>query len=252
MRLLGLDLETTGLDFDKDKIIEIGYVVKDWGNPRPLHIGCDYVTGKMPIGSYTGHGITQEILDLAGIFLSKAVSKLEATIDLFRPDYIVAHNGEAFDKPFLMGKLVLEEVPSLRAIPWLDTKEDVPYPEHFVSRRLGHLAMEYEFLNPFPHAALFDVMTMFKVLEKQDLSKVIERSKSPSVVLRAMVSFQDKDQAKQRRYNWEKVGDKVYPKCWVKKVKECDLTSWTKLAGNNLVDPELGFPVIILDGVKDT
>ena len=74
-----------------------------------------------------------------------------------------------------------------------------------------------------PHAALFDVMTMLKVLECFDVEAVAMRAVIPWVVVAAQVDFDNKDKAKARRYSWEALGDKRFPRQWVKRVKECDV-----------------------------
>ena len=67
-------------------------------------------------------------------------------------------------------------------------------------------------------------MTMLKVLEQYDIDKVIARAKEPWAIIRAMVSYDDRDKAKAVRFNWEDCGHSIkFPKCWVKKVKVSDI-----------------------------
>jgi hypothetical protein len=93
-----------------------------------------------------------------------------------------------------------------------------------------YVAAYFGFLNPFPHAALFDAMTTLKVLEQFDVAQVAARAAQPWVVLRAMVDYDNREQAKARRYYWETLGDKKYPRAWVKKVKESDVEKETAAA----------------------
>jgi DNA polymerase-3 subunit epsilon len=227
MRLLAIDLETTGLDFEKDHIIEIAYVLKDTSFERPLQMETlliwesYYPPLSKEITKITG--ITQAMLEQFGMSLERALSIVSGALRK-EVEFIVAHNGEGFDKPFLLKKLKDRDLMRFKLfydLPWIDTAADVEYPCD--TRRLGYLAAEHGFLNPFPHHALFDVVTMLKVLEKYDLEKVIERSKSPWATLRALVDYDNRDLAKRRRFNWQVCGDKMYPSCWVKRVKECDI-----------------------------
>jgi hypothetical protein len=67
---------------------------------------------------------------------------------------------------------------------------------------------------------------MLKVLDQQpDIHAVIARAMSPWVVARALVSFEEKDLAKARRYMWENIGTEKYPKQWGKKIKQMDFAS---------------------------
>ena len=86
--------------------------------------------------------------------------------------------------------------------------------------KLKYMAADFGFINPFPHRAQYDVLTMLKVLSHFDIYKVLELSKVPMIVISARVDYDDKQKAKDRKYSWEKVGDKTYPKRWVKMIRE--------------------------------
>lgn len=231
MRLLGIDIETTGLDVEGDEITELGWVLVDTVTKKPL-LTESYMLQVAPeteipelITELTG--ITKEMLDEFGDPPAEVFDRLLQVIKKHEVDYIVAHNGNAFDKPFLYNRMR-----DWGFIPpehqWLDTKEDIVYPRTIRNRSLVGLCAEHGFVNPFPHAALFDVMSMMKLLSEYNVDTVIERANTPWVVVRAMVSFENKDKAKDKQFFWEKIGDKTYPKCWVKKVKEDELEALEK------------------------
>lgn len=220
MKLLGIDLETTGLDTENDHITEIGYVLIDTEIKKPLicrsHlIRLDGVVVPDLITEITS--ITTDMLVGYGETPSKVLIDLDLRMN--EADYIVAHNGNAFDKPFLYrwAKSFSIKLPDK---PWLDTYEDVPYPKHYRYRNLTYLAAEHGFINPFPHAALFDTMAMMKILSHYEIKDVIARHKTPWVVLRAMVDYDRREDAKKQGYQWQNVGNKTYTKCWVKRVKQ--------------------------------
>src|SRR5208282_4762391 len=79
-------------------------------------------------------------------------------------------------------------------------KADLEVPERN-STRLTYMAADHAFLNPFPHRAMFDVMTMLKILDNYDIGKVMELAKSPTVTVKAIVSFDQKDLARNRGYH---------------------------------------------------
>jgi DNA polymerase-3 subunit epsilon len=226
MRLLGLDFETNGLNTSEDRVTEIGAVLWDVPTKTPLLMEGIYLYddtyAPQPDDIVRLTGITDATLQEFGVHPRVGFARLEEICASFKPSYIVAHNGENFDRPFLkreLGRLDLL-APTLADLPWIDTRADIPFDIEPDSRRLKHLALDQGFINPFAHRAVFDVLTMLRVLAGHDIAKVIEYQKIPFVVCRAMVSFNEKELAKAQRYSWEKIGEKVYPKMWVKRVKE--------------------------------
>lgn len=55
----------------------------------------------------------------------------------------------------------------------VDTRTDLPVP---LAGKLKYLACERGFINPFPHRALFDVMTMLRILSEYDIERMAERA----------------------------------------------------------------------------
>jgi DNA polymerase-3 subunit epsilon len=232
MYLLGIDFETTGLDVKEARIIEFGLVLWDWKNQTPKTILGGLVWEK------TREPLTEEIKTLTG--LNDEMFKTEHT---FSPescigsvlklsencDFLIGHNANNFDKPLLEQECIRvnKKMPEK---PWLDTREDVQYPEHIQSRKLVHLAAEHGFVNPFSHRAVFDVLTMFKVLQNYDLDEIIRLSKEPTLTVVAQVNFNNKDAAKARKYAWD--GENKY---WYKKIKESLLEKEIKEANFKVV-----------------
>lgn len=241
MRLLGLDFETTGLDHQNDRVTELGVCLWDVELKRPLAtVGVFMHEENFPklspkIVELTG--LTDEILAEFGTCPKKNFEWLERFCKQHKIDYIVAHNGENFDKPFLLAELDRHGVDAtcLRSLPWIDTRTDIPFPTEPDSRRLRHLALDCGFINPFEHRAVFDVLTMLKVLSHYPLEDVLAYQKLPFVTARAVVPAPWEDEgkgiawAKAQRFSWEKAGDKNYPKCWVKRVKSNQLDDLKKL-----------------------
>lgn len=247
MRVLGLDFETTGLDTAKDRITEMGYVLWDVESKRPLTtigVFChdsSYPSLSDEIVKLTG--ITDDMLKEFGTDIGDNLDFLDRFCTEHRVDYLVAHNAENFDKPLLMSELARSGIQtrSLRTLPWIDTRTDIPFAKEPDSRRLHHLALDCGFINPFAHRAIFDVLTMLRILSNYDISAVLEYQRIPFATCRAVVSYADKDKAKALRFSWEKIGEQVWPKQWVKRIKL------------NLLDDEIakgkqaGFDIICLD-----
>jgi DNA polymerase-3 subunit epsilon len=234
MRVLGIDFESTGLDTSAEAITEIGAVLWDTDEKKPLlstQLICydEYVEGRInpEVEEMMARvsGIKQSFLREFG---KPTVSQFAHLHDLYahcQVDFIVAHNGENYDRPLALSTLkrVGFNTHILSSLPWLDTRQDIPFPTEPDSRKLKHLALDCGFINPFPHRAVFDVLTMLKVLSHYPIESVIAYSKIPYVTVRGMVSYDERQLAKDQRYSWEKIGEKTYPKCWVKKIKQDQL-----------------------------
>jgi DNA polymerase-3 subunit epsilon len=227
MRLLGLDFEATDKTPDTARITEMGVVLWETDGNRPLVTVGTFLYDKQTYGPLSEEvkritGITDEMLEEFGTLPGPNLQWLDSFCKGHRVDYIVAHNGGNFDRPLLYAELdrLALACPQLRTLPWLDTLSDIPFASEPDSRKLKYLAGDHGFLNPFAHRAVFDVLTMMKVLSHYDIQKVIEYSKIPVLTIRAVVSFDQKELAKERKYRWENLGDRKYPKCWVKEIRE--------------------------------
>lgn len=234
MRLLGVDFETTGFDTAEDRITEIGAVLWDVERKLPLFTHGLYLWDSGIEKKCTPEvcqmmervcGIRRETLEEFGIDPASALRGLGGICEKHQVEYIVAHNGENFDKPMLTSELSRHGVSSSRiaSLPWLDTRFDIPFAEEPDSRKLKHLALDCGFINPFAHRAVFDVLTMMRVLSNYNLEDVIAYSRVPWITVRALVNYDDRQKAKEQRYSWEKIGDKTFPKFWVKRIKENQL-----------------------------
>ena len=216
MIVLGVDLETTGLNPATDRIIEIGAVVWDVNQKKPLKLMSELIQSEVPVSDEITRitGITNEDLESHAITLQEGMKRL---VELMKScSYFVGHNGREFDRLFLekaAGECGVEV-----NLPWIDTIQDIPYPDTIGTRKLTHLCAEHGFLNPFSHRAVFDVLSMMEVFSRYDFSEIEKYQQSPEMKLIAKVSYDDRDKAKRAGFRWDPQG-----KTWFKKVKECQL-----------------------------
>lgn len=224
MLLLGLDFETTGLSPETDRIIEVGAVLWDTETRKPMALFSELVQDE------TYPPLSAEITDITGICGSDLETLGAAPVDVFArlydlvviADAIVAHNGTRFDRLFYDVEIKRQGLAAeLWLKHWIDTSVDVPYPAKVQTRKLVHLAAEHGFVNPFAHRALFDSLTMLKVLDTYDIEVVYALSLEPSVTLVANVKPPWTDGgastnlAKARGYRWDGAN-----KTWTKVVKQ--------------------------------
>lgn len=215
MLILGVDVETTGLSDERDEITEIGAVLWDWDMQMPLEQQSDIIDcGKHISREITEiTGLTNEICSKHGLTLEGSINTLDGMMEA--ADYVMAHNAP-FDKGFIQAAFNKEDM-VMPSTPWLDTRTDVKWRTKG-SRKLGYLAADHGFINPFAHRALYDVLTMLKLASLYSLEDIIKRSQSPTVTLKALVSFNQKDLAKEKGFHWE-----AGSKSWLLEIKEMDL-----------------------------
>lgn len=236
MRFCFIDLETTGLDTSKDEATQVAWVIKDIDCAKPVVIKNHYVRTVLPVNEklFDLTKITEHLLDVAGKPLATVFADLCLDVSSFKVDYFVAHNGSNFDKP-LCESLASRFGVSFPSLPWIDTRYDLPYLPSWTSKKLHHLAAEIGFVNPFSHDALFDCFTTIRLFEYYPLEDVLRYNREPWLTLKACVSYEDRDKAKARRFSWEKLEGRTFPKTWVKRIKAHELDEERHLSEFDIV-----------------
>lgn len=202
MLILGLDLETSGLDYNKDQIIEVGAVLWDTDTQSPKKVFNELIYFEnldLPNEIENITGITPEDLKKYGIPLSDALKTLTELSN--QAEYLVGHNAVNFDAEFLNQAFLSYQMPKLKK-PWIDTMTDLPYSQEIKTRKLSYLAAEHGFINPFAHRALFDVLTTLKLLSKYNFDEIIMIQQSPLVKVLAHVSYDERDKARRIGFRW--------------------------------------------------
>lgn len=214
MRLLGIDFETSGLDPVKDDVIEVGAVIWDTEQHQPLVMDNFFVNwGKDISPEITAlNGVQDSYVKEFGVFEGHGLDRIMRL--MARAEYPVAHNGELFDKLFFnqWHKRVFLEDSEPRV--WIDSRNDIDFPERCTTRNLKYLAAEHGFLNPFAHRAVFDVLSMLVVLDKYSLEEVIFSAHQPVILIQALVSYDNRQDAKDEGFYWD--GDR---KQWKRSMK---------------------------------
>lgn len=219
--ICGVDLETANLETDpeKNRILEIGAVLFDVVLQKPLEIHNVLIKpyNDIPIDpdGARKHGITDEVLEAVGLPL--LIASNAAIGQRIVPDAFMAHNA-SFDKPLLMSAGLSSPY---AGIPWIDTMYDIPFPDDIKTRNLTHLAAEHGFVNPFPHRAASDVLTMVRIAahylaDEDAVDAVMESAMSPVVDVIAVVNYDNRQKAKDHKFMWDPTR-----KEWYKRIKEC-------------------------------
>lgn len=235
MILLGADTETQGLDATKDRVTEWGLVLWDSDTKQPVRISGFLV--KVPGGVSSEieklTGITNAMLEKYGVEPLNAIKAVQGMIA--QAEILCAHNKD-FDKAFYEAECKRAGVePSAK--PWIDTRTDLPTAAYSLgkSASLKYLAADHGFVYP-AHRAMNDVLAMLEILGRYDLDTTIKRAQTPNVNVRAVVSFDDRLQAKERGYYW-----KPELKLWVKPLKADEVDAEKEAAP---------FPVVLCEEAK--
>ena len=194
--LLIIDTETSGLDPDAHHCLEIGAILFDIPSRQVLaQMSCLF-----PVESNAAEAINR---------IPAAVTRLpqpwKPGLDYFQEllnaaDLLVAHNA-AFDRQWL-GR---GHLPATN-LPWLCSMEDMRWPKEKQLRSrpsVRDLALAYEIPVWAAHRALSDCIYLAEVFRRCDqLEQLIERGLEPRSLMRAQVSYDDRQLAREAGFRW--------------------------------------------------
>lgn len=200
-----VDTETTGVNHDADKIIELGIVVVEYCPEsgqvyRVLETFNELEYPGMPIPpeSTKIHGITDEMVANKKID-DNAVEALMADVSI-----VIAHNSN-FDRGFMEARLPLFENKA-----WACTYAQVPWKaEGIGSASLEFLAYRFGF-HFSGHRASVDCHALLEVLHSdmpisgnKVMKVLLESARVPEIKVWALnAPFDNKDKLKEKGYRW--------------------------------------------------
>ena len=224
-----LDTETTGINCDRDKLIELGMVLvevcPETGQAyRIAHVFDELEDPDIPIPeeSTRVHHITDDMV--AG----KRISDAEVESLLSNVSLVIAHNA-GFDRVF-----VEKRFPIFATKAWGCSWAQIPWNEEGVgSAKLEFLAYYFGF-HFTGHRAVNDCQALLEVLQQtlpssgiKAMQSLLQNARASEIKISALGSpFDSKDVLKERAYRWN--GDK---KVWAKNVQKQlldDEVAWLK------------------------
>jgi len=218
-RGLYVDVETTGIDAGRERIIELAMVLFGYdAEGRITGVEARFDQLEDP-----GRPIPPEIVELTGIrdedVRGRRIDEGEVLELVSRADLVVAHNA-GFDRAFLEKRIgVFAEQP------WACSAQDVPWRyEGMESRKLEFLAYRSGVFYD-GHRAIADCLAGVYVLARPlprsgvtAMTKLLEAARRRDVLFRAVgAPFSTKDALKARGYRW-----RPDAKVWWKQVPEAD------------------------------
>jgi DNA polymerase-3 subunit epsilon len=207
-----LDTETTGLDHDRDEVIELGMLAFEYDpangevfGVRDVFTGFEEPARPIDPASTAVHGITNEMV--TGMRFDEArVARFVDNCSL-----VVAHNAR-FDRPFVEARF-----PVFEQMPWGCSFAQVDWEAGGIgARKLEHIAHHMGIFYD-AHRALADCRALLHVLQavlpatgRRPLASIIEAANQTSHRIWARGSrFDTKDALKARGYRWD-----GQERCW--------------------------------------
>ncbi len=192
--VLGLDLEginenliENGVNLSVDRVTEIGAVLWDVERQQPVKILSELIdeADHLPIDPDTEEltGIDDMMLMQWGAKGDQIKNILLQLINLIdQAEAIVAHNGGNYDRPMIEAMAARYGLKFPEAV-WIDTGRDIEYPRKISMRSMAMLEHAHGFINPFPHRAVTDVLSMLKIFSHYDYDRTLALARSPVVTV---------------------------------------------------------------------
>lgn len=217
-----IDVETTGLDFERDAVIELAARRFRYDDDGAItHIDRPYEWVEDP-----GRAIPPEIAALTGLSNSDVAGRFiddgDATRLLQSASIIIAHHSR-FDRRWVERRL-----DDACKLPWACSMEQIDWNARgFNGRSLGFLLCQTGWFHD-GHRAGADVDAVIQLLRhrfdcdgRTALAVLLERSAAPSWIVRAVgADFGVKDALRSRGYRWD-----VSRKVWWTEVQDDDRMS---------------------------
>jgi len=215
---VAVDVETTGLDMERDEIIQLAIRRFRYDDEGVItHIGQTHEWVEDP-----GKQIPADITELTGLTDAdvawQAIDDNEATRLLCSASIVIAHHSR-FDRRWVERRLE-----HARGLPWACSMEQIAWrAEGFDGRGLGYLLCQAGWYHE-GHRASADVDAVIQLLRRrfQDgrtaLAALLDRSSCPSWLVRAVgADFEVKDLLRGRGYRWD-----PRRKVWWTEVQDAD------------------------------
>lgn len=202
-RILILDTETTGTDPEKDRCIEVAAVTYSIAH-RAIADAHSWLLQADGNAAESINRIPPGLLVPIYAYVPEYVwSQVGERAD--EAEAIVAHNAD-FDRQWTpqFNRAIGQE-----PIPWIDTLYAVDWPlQTRPGTNLTHLALEHGLAVVDPHRALSDCLLLARLLTRcaelgHDVSKILERGLRPTATFQALVSYDQRQAAKDAGFHWE-------------------------------------------------
>lgn len=214
-----LDTETTGLDHNKDEIIEIA--IRKWIYHKREHHLIKPVEEYSALNEPVRNEISETITELTGIrkedVKGKKIDWSIVAKMIGESDFVLAHNA-GFDRPMIEAVPEVSKVSSAKI--WTCSFKQVDWAQ------MGFLSAKQELLSLFHgfhysgHRALTDIDALANLILQGDyLKEILANAKMKQVCVDCVQApFETKDLLKNNGFSWDAPN-----KFWTKLVSESEL-----------------------------
>jgi DNA polymerase-3 subunit epsilon len=203
MNLLILDTETTGLP-PEGQLIEVAAILYSVEHRAILQ----QISTLLPVQANPQFGLNGISAELSQEVPIDAHTWFESWW-MGEADYAIAFNA-SFDKQFL---------PSID-LPWLCALEDFDY-KPYKRQSLVQLAVAHHVPICNAHRALDDCRLLAEIFSRrEDLEEMIEKALRPKVLVKALVTYEQRHLASQAGFLWDK--PELILKAWARRMAEED------------------------------
>jgi DNA polymerase-3 subunit epsilon len=242
-RAILADVETTGLDCEKDEIIELAMVPFFYSLAGEiLGVGTPFDGLRQPAAP-----IPAEVTRLTGIddAMVKGRSIDPAQVSAFAGNSLVIAHNAGFDRRFLE-----RFCPGVMENPWACSLNEVQWSdEGFESAKLAYLAMSSGFYYD-KHRAVHDCHATIELLSRPlpvsgglALSALLASARGTTLRCWAENSpFESKDDLKKRGYRWSSGKDGT-PRAWWIDVAEADIDAEKAYLRTEIYKRDVAFPI---------
>lgn len=192
-----LDTETSGLDPLSDQVLEVGCILYDLASASTVTAYSSLLFAE----SNNAEAINR--IPVAALRAAPDADSVWAEVFWManEADVILAHRAE-FDHGFVPERVRVHR-------PWVCTKFDMRWPKQTGNGpALVQLALEHDLGVAYAHRALTDCDLIARLLTRSrdlgsDLVEMVRYGMRPKAKFQALVSYDDREQAKQAGFQWD-------------------------------------------------
>jgi DNA polymerase-3 subunit epsilon len=191
-----IDTETTGMNPDVDRTIEVAVALFDVKHAQPVASFASLIRGPAENEAQSANGIPAAMLPEA----READRVWSAVGWIIEPAQIIVAHNASFDQQF---------TPDLGR-PWICSEEDITWPGSTKGGRggsLAHLALSLGLGVAHAHRAMSDVDTLSRILTRlaekgHDLEAMLVHAMRPKAMFHSLAPFEMKDVVKSHGFRW--------------------------------------------------
>lgn len=195
MNLLILDTETTGLDHEKDHVVEVAYALFSTEHNAIISVESELVDA-MGNEAEKVNGIPAELLRFG-----RGLHFIERDMRAHIVDAVICHNVD-FDRPWFSNTLFAD-------VPWVCSCNDIEWPNAGKgSKSLVALALAHDVPVAFAHRAFDDVLTLARMFQRvaekgHDVDAMLAKAMRPKARYVADVPRSRNDELKAAGFRWD-------------------------------------------------